>query len=351
MTDALTTRSPDDENSHLNTLLGLLVPEDSDKDHKSRLQQFGVWLYSTQRSWTAPDLAAYRDMLMERGLGPSSIQAHLATIRGRYARLLRNPQAREALYSAAYQQLVEDGQAETPANAKAYVDEAVARLEAALHPENAPVTVIKQLDVAQGDHLRLTAEQASTLLALPDTSTLKGIRDTALMAMMLCTGIREAELCAIQVDDLRQRLGNVLALRVRRGKGARERLIPYGSLDWALVIVETWLQRAGIDDQTVFRSFFKSEKVRPRALTTRAVQLILADYPVVVDGRLVVVRPHDLRRTYARRLYDAGVDLVAIQQNLGHAHLKTTLVYIGDLGAEQRQPPVLYRFDLARLKR
>ena len=53
--------------------------------------------------------------------------------------------------------------------------------------------------------------------------------------------------------------------------------------------------------------------------------------------------------SYARRLYEAGFDLVAIQQNLGHADVKTTLGYIGELDAEKRRPPAIYAFDLKSL--
>ena len=53
-----------------------------------------------------------------------------------------------------------------------------------------------------------------------------------------------------------------------------------------------------------------------------------ASYPVTVGGKPVHVKPHDCRRTYARRLYEAGVDPVALQQNLGHSDLKTTIGYI-----------------------
>ena len=62
----------------------------------------------------------------------------------------------------------------------------------------------------------------------------------------------------------------------------------------------------------------------------------------MVGGELVTVHPHDLRRTYARRCYDAGMDILAIQQNLGHADHKTTLKYIGVSDVESRQPPSLY---------
>lgn len=61
--------------------------------------------------------------------------------------------------------------------------------------------------------------------------------------------------------------------------------------------------------------------------------------------------PHDLRRTYARRLYEAGLPLLGIQQNLGHASHTTTERYIGQLDARARRPSDIYRFDLARLER
>ena len=60
-------------------------------------------------------------------------------------------------------------------------------------------------------------------------------------------------------------------------------------------------------------------------------QRILSRYPLYIDGEERKVQPHDLRRTCARRLYEAGVDLVAIQQNMGYADLKTTLGTIGQL--------------------
>jgi integrase len=117
-----------------------------------------------------------------------------------------------------------------------------------------------------------------------------------------------------------------------------------------LVYVDAWLTNAGISSGAVFRGFYRDNKhVRTTALTSRAVQMILAEYPISIDGQRVHVRPHDLRRTYARRLHDAGMAIAAIQQNLGHADVKTTLGYIGDLSAEQRKPPAVYRLNLARL--
>lgn len=337
----------------------ILIPPNAETDGKSRLRLFAEWLDLTGRTWDTPDLAAYRDYLMGerpyihpktgkpytgRPLSPSSVKVHLSTIRARYAALLRDNHIRDLLYSSA------------PADAsasdkKAFVDEALTRLENATHPDTAPVENVTRQDTPDGEHIRLTPGQANTLLNAPrrsDQPFLLKLRDTAIIALMLCTGIREAELCNLDVSDLRQRLGGELALHVRRGKGAKERLIPYGDLSFCLAYVDAWLKHAGITDGAVFRGFFRGyTRVRSERLTPRAVQDVLKAYPVMVDGQRTAVAPHDLRRTYARRLYEAGVDLVAIQQNLGHADVKTTLGYIGTLDASRRKPPAIYEADLS----
>lgn len=314
-----------------------LVPAGALKDEKHRLTQFVQWLDNTGGNWHAPDLAAYRDVLAARGLKPASISAHLSTIRGRYNALLTDNAVRSHLYSLA----PVDASA---ADRKAFVDETLEQLRNAIEPAKAPVRLVKHQDTADDAHLRLTIEQANSLLEAPGVDTLHGLRDTAIIALMLCTGIREMELCALNVADLRQYLGGALALHVREGKGAKRRLIPYGEMDWCLLYVDKWLALAGIEGGAVFRGFYKGGKhVRANRLSVRAVQDVLARYPLVADGRTVQARPHDLRRTYARRLYDAAVPILAIQQNLAHSDHKTTEGYIGTLDAGTRKPPRLFK--------
>jgi site-specific recombinase XerD len=241
-------------------------------------------------------------------------------------------------------------QSDNPIERKAFVDEAVTRLTNEIDPKNAPVKQVKRQDVADAAYLRLTKEQAEALINAPGVDTLQGLRDTALIALMLCTGVREGELTALEVDDLRQELGGELALHIREGKGAKERLIPYGELDWCLAIVDKWLAAVGITSGAVFRGFYRGGKTLRRGrLSVRAVEYILHEYPIVKNGDVVHVKPHDCRRTYARRLYEAGADLVAIQQNLGHADIKTTLGYIGELDASKRRAPAVYSYDLRNL--
>jgi site-specific recombinase XerD len=327
-----------------------LVPADADKHARHRLAKFQVWIAAQERPWHDPDLAAYRDAMLADGKAASTVAAHLSTIRGRYVAILRNNATREALYNLAAKTLRETDQEDTPANRKAFVDEIVTRLENATNPRAAPVRVRTRQDHPDTSHLRMTAEQASALMAAPGLETLRGVRDTGIIAMMLCTGVREAELATLAVSDLRQHLGGELALHVREGKGCKERLIPYGELSWVLAIVDCWLTAAGIWSGPVFRGLYKGgARLRPGRLSVRAIQYILAGYPMMVGGNMVTARPHDLRRTYARRLYEAGVDLVAIQQNLGHADIKTTLGYIGALDASKRRAPAIYTFDLAKL--
>ena len=91
----------------------------------------------------------------------------------------------------------------------------------------------------------------------PGVTPLCALRDTTLIALMLCTGIREAKACTLEAVDLRQRLGGELALHIRKGNGSQERLIPYGDLAWVLVVLDKWLEAAGISEGRVFRSHWR----------------------------------------------------------------------------------------------
>lgn len=344
-----------------------MIPPNAGKDARYRLGKFARWLDADAgQAWHDPDLEAYRDLLLAH-YEPSTVSAHLSTIRAQYRRLLGDNAVRDALEVAVRDALEADakktldkkgddyGPADVkalirPADVEALVNRKLTRVENAINPDKSRVKVKVSQDVADSAHLRLTEAQANALLAAPGTADLRSLRDTAVIGLLLCTGVREAELSALEVRDLRQELGGELALHVRLGKGCKERLVPYGDLDWVLVLVDAWLQTTGIESGFVFRGFFRGyHTARPGPLSVRAIGYILDRYPVAVDGNLVHVKPHDCRRTYARRLYEAGVDLVAIQQNLGHKAIETTLGYIGELSADKRRPPAVYSFDLSGL--
>lgn len=328
-----------------------LINHAAGKDEMSRVSIFARWQQATGRTWTTPDLAAYRDHLLEQGKKPSTIGAHLATIRSAYARLLAADATRDQLYTLAGEELQRLGHDDNPANRKAFVDERVTRLENALDPSTAPITIVKRQDLADVQHIRLTKEQAEALLDAPGVVPTERLRDTALLAFALCTGLREMELCNLEVADLRQHLGGELAVMVREGKGCKQRLVPYGELAWCLVIVDKWLKAAGIKDGKLFRALRRGGQRVRDGLSVRAVEVIVTKYPVLGDdGKLLTVRPHDLRRTYARQLYENGVDLISISQNLGHTDTRTTLAYIGTMDADKRRAPRLYSYDLSKLR-
>ena len=327
----------------------ILMPDAPNKDQKSRLGFYIDWLSQNGLTWYQPDLSAYRDYLLHQRsrrdkqgnsvpatLSPPTVLAHLATIRGRYNQLTRSNDVRDLLYELANP----DG---SEAEQRALVDEFFIRMMNDLHPSTAPVKIVEVQDVADSEHLRLKPYQVSALVQAPGISTLRGLRDTALMTLMVCSGIRAAEAAALQVDDLRQHLGGELSLRVREGKGGKQRLIPYGPLDWCLMYVDAWLHEARIKAGQVFRGIRRGGKsVRARGIGAWSVNDIMNSYPISIDGALCLVKPHDLRRTYARNAYDFGMDLERIRQNLGHTSLQTTQTYIGELDGRDRHPPNMF---------
>ena len=310
----------------------------SHKDSRYRVGAYLDWLNDNRLSWKQPDLAKYRDYLLydrPRPLAASTVQAHLNTLRGRYRAILEDNATRDYFYS-----LSPDDK--PLADRKAFVDEITGRIENALTPRNAKVKTATVQDIADDKHTRLTPAQIAALIRTPGIDTLKGLRDTEILALVACTGIREDELVKLEVPDLRQMLGGELALQVRHGKGDKQRLIPYGGLSWCLSFVESWLQRAGITEGVVFRGMVKGGAIRPDAMTTRSIIKLILGYPVFINGRPRQVKMHDLRRSYAKNLFVDGTDMETIRQNLGHSSAKTTQGYIGTLDASHRAPKAVY---------
>ena len=330
-----------------------IVPPDATGNRLSRLSLFENWLQDAGQDWHKPNLAAYRDALLERGLQATSIRAHLSTIRARYKAIIRDNATRDVLHTQAAELLQAAGEwHDTPANRTAMVDEVITRLENAIHPSASAVTVETVQDETDAEHIRLNLAQAQALVDAPGLLPLQQLRDTAIIALLLATGIREAELCALDVADLRQTVNGVLGLHVRKGKGSKTRFIPYGAFQAVLVVVDRWRELAGITEGAVFRGLWKGGRtIRDNRLSPRQVQRILARYPVAVNGHQVTLAPHDCRRSYAYICYtELGMDILALSQNLGHASIETTKNYIGDLTMDKRAPTGrVFRVNLAEL--
>jgi len=165
-----------------------------------------------------------------------------------------------------------------------------------------------------GRHLPrfVSVPQADALLA-EDASL--SARDRAILEVLYGGGLRVAELCALDVDDLDLGEGWV---QVRRGKGRKERRVPVGPP--AVAAVAVWLEeRIGEPDGPMF------VQRRGARITERTIRRIVARAGLLAGvDRL---HPHALRHSFATHLLDAGADLRGIQELLGHASLSTTQRY------------------------
>jgi site-specific recombinase XerD len=170
----------------------------------------------------------------------------------------------------------------------------------------------------------LTREQASRLLAQPDSRTLKGERDRAILGLLLGCGLRRDELVRLTVADIQQREGRWVIVDIL-GKGRRRRTIPVPS--WVKTWMDEWMAAAGLTDGCVFRAINKGGRVYGDGLTANIVWSIVRGYAAEIG--VPQLAPHDLRRTCAKLCRAAGGDLEQIQLLLGHASIATTERYLG----------------------
>ena len=161
----------------------------------------------------------------------------------------------------------------------------------------------------------LQTSDIALLLEQPDLSTPLGLRDRAWLELLYASGLRIGELVGTDVDDveLRARLVKV------RGKGSKERIVPFGSK--AEEALRAWMKvRPSTADHALFTNY------RAGRITARSVRRLFERY---VRGAALRagVSPHTLRHSFATHLLNAGADLRGIQELLGHASLSTTQKY------------------------
>jgi integrase len=170
----------------------------------------------------------------------------------------------------------------------------------------------------------LTIRQAQTLLNAPDAATPKGLRDRAILAVLLGCGLRRSEVAALTVSHIQQRDGRWCIVDLV-GKHRRVRTVPMPT--WVKVAVDGWTSAAGAAEGHVFRTVTRGGRVQGLALSEKVVWQLLQGYAAAagVPG----IAPHDLRRTCAKLCRAAGGELEQIQLLLGHASVQTTERYLG----------------------
>ncbi len=170
----------------------------------------------------------------------------------------------------------------------------------------------------------LTREQAQSWLTAPDTRTLKGLRDCALLAVLIGCGLRRAEAANLSFEHVQQRDGRWVLVDLI-GKRDKVRSVPIPN--WTKAAIDAWSSHAGISDGVIFRAVNKGDRVMGDGITPQAIRNIVADYAEKLKH--AGVAPHDLRRTFAKLAYKGGAALDQIQLSLGHESIQTTENYLG----------------------
>jgi integrase/recombinase XerD len=175
----------------------------------------------------------------------------------------------------------------------------------------------------------LDLEEVDRLLAQPDPSSPRGLRDKALIEVLYATGMRVSELLTLRPDDLNLDEGYLTCV----GKGDKERIVPIGQE------ASGWLKRYMRDARPALSKGKAGRRVfvnaRGGPLSRVGFWKVLKEYGIRA-GITRELSPHVLRHSFATHLLERGADLRAIQVMLGHADLSTTQIYTHVLEARLR---------------
>lgn len=170
----------------------------------------------------------------------------------------------------------------------------------------------------------LTLEQAQRLVDAPDISKKKGLRDRAVLSVMLGCGLRRSEMVVLTVEHIQMRSGTwVLANVLGKRSKIRTVVLP----DWTRLAVEEYLAAYDIRSGYLFRPVIKTGEGLNGPMNPKTITRIVKLYGAKCG--LPNIAPHDMRRTYAKLAYKYGARLDQIQINLGHQSLTTTQRYLG----------------------
>ena len=169
----------------------------------------------------------------------------------------------------------------------------------------------------------LNLDQVEKLLLAPKTEEKDGLRDRAILEALFSTGLRVAELVALN----KEQFGNIkdkkdLELGII-GKGSHPRTVYFS--ERALGWIKKYLETRKDKEKALFTNY-RSRTSADTRLTARSIERIVKKY-AVLGGVPIFTSPHTLRHSYATDLLNQGVDLRSIQEFLGHRNIVTTQVY------------------------
>ncbi len=170
----------------------------------------------------------------------------------------------------------------------------------------------------------LSITEVDVLLKTPDSSTVMGLRDMAIMETLYSTGIRVSELVGLDESNIDFVAGMIKV----QGKGKKERLVPIGS--HAIKAINEYIDSKSVSKKEDEKSVSWSEPLflnkYGTRLTARSVARSLDKY-LKMSGINLITSPHTFRHSFATHLLDKGADLRSVQEMLGHSSLSTTQVY------------------------
>ena len=275
----------DQSKAIINLVLDSLTSENSKRAYSKALTDFMTWYEQGKPGLTKATVQRYKAILQGQGLAASSINQRLSAIR---------KLANEAADNNLIDPVLANG---------------IARVKG-----------VTSHGVRAG--LWLTKDQAQALINAPDTRTIKGLRDRAILAVMLGGGLRRSEVAALTADHVQQRDGRWVIVDLI-GKGNRVRTVPIPS--WTKKAIDD-LAAMGITGR-LFISIKKSGNITGQSMTPQAIRDVVNYYgkQIGIDN----LAAHDLRRTYAKLAKNGGAGLDQIQLSLGHASIQTTERYLG----------------------
>ncbi len=173
----------------------------------------------------------------------------------------------------------------------------------------------------------LSLEQLQQLFSAPDTSTFHGLRDRAILESFFSTGLRIAELIALNREQIHfpENLANELEIAIK-GKGGRIRPIFFSqrALEW----LKQYLAQRTDNHEALFITYLSEEKKKdPRRISPRLIQETIKRYAVKAGISPSLITPHVMRHTFATDLLAKGVDIRTLQEFLGHKNIAATQIY------------------------
>ena len=165
------------------------------------------------------------------------------------------------------------------------------------------------------------------LMEKPDLSTYKGVRDRAIIELFYSTGIRLSELANLELSSIiinKSKTGEENYMVKVLGKGAKERIIPFGNE--AKYWINKYLNSRGFSINSGSKNLplFANSKEQPVAYST--IKRRIRNYiKLVSEGE--GLGPHILRHSFATHMIDRGADIRSVQELLGHSSLSSTQIY------------------------